>query len=460
MENIWQSVKASIKESTPTHVYKMWIEPVEFLKASDDGIVLACPNILFKKRVWENFGGMIKSELTRLAGRQLKLLLEVSNNGGHGKGNGNGNGNGKKHSPQIRNPDDIQLDIPAMNYQPRYGRLLRKDFTFDRFVVGENSTFAYNAAVALASQKSKFPPLFLLSQPGMGKSHLSQAVGHKILSAFPNERVMYISAEDFTTDMVNSLRNNAITEFKEKYRNNCDVLLLDDIHFLSGRTRTQDELALSLDYLYDSGKKIIFASTMPIKDIPKLRDHLKSRLSQSVVSEIQTPDFSTRFKILRYKSDYYGYQFHNEVLEYMASELTENVRLLESGLMGVATKSRLLNMDVDLSLAKSVVKNLAITRKAITLGSIKKVVCKEFGITEKDIASNSRKKGVVRPRQIAMYLARRHTKQSIQSIGRSFNRYHATVIHSINNIEKELKVKSEVQKQVERIDKQLLDGKF
>lgn len=454
MENIWRSVKASIKESTPTHVYKMWIEPVEFLKASDDGIVLACPNILFKKRVWENFGGMIKSELTRLAGRQLKLLLEVSHSGD------NGNGNGRTPKPQGRRPGDVQLPIPAMDCQPRYGRLLRKDFTFDRFVVGENSTFAYNAAVALASQKSKFPPLFLLSQPGMGKSHLSQAVGHKILSAFPNERVMYITAEDFTTDMVNSLRNNSITEFKQKYRNNCDVLLLDDVHFLSGRTRTQDELALSLDYLYDSGKKIIFSSTMPLKDIPKMRDHLKSRLSQSVVSEIQTPDFSTRFKILKYKSDYYGCQFDNEVLEYMASELTENVRLLESGLLGVATKSRLLNMDVDLSLAKSVVKNLAITRKAITLGSIKKVVCKEFGITETEIASNSRKKGVVRPRQIAMFLARRHTKQSIQSIGRSFNRYHATVIHSINNIEKELKVKSEVKNQVDRIDKQLLDGKF
>ena len=458
MEKIWQSVKASIKESTPTHVYKMWIEPVEFLKASDDGIVLACPNILFKRRVWENFGGLIKSELTRLAGRQLKLLLEVTHNGGDSKANGNGNG--KKYKDRTRIPDDIQLDIPAMNCQPRYGRLLRKEFTFDRFVVGENSTFAYNAAVALASQKNKFPPLFLLSQPGMGKSHLSQAVGHKILSAFPNERVMYITAEDFTTDMVNSLRNSSITEFKEKYRNNCDVLLLDDIHFLSGRTRTQDELALSLDYLYDSGKKIIFSSTMPLKDIPKLCEHLKSRLSQSVVSEIQSPDFSTRFKILKYKSDYYGYQFENQVLEYMASELTENVRLLESGLLGVATKSRLLNMDVDLSLAKSVVKNLAITRKAITLGSIKKVVCKEFGITEKEIASNSRKKGVVRPRQIAMYLARRHTKQSIQSIGRSFNRYHATVIYSINNIENEIKVKSEVQKQVERIDKQLLDGKF
>jgi len=458
MENIWQSVKASIKESTPAHVYKMWIEPVEFLKVEDDGVVLACPNILFKRRVWENFGGVIKSELTRLAGRQLRLLLEVSNGGEDGSGNGNGNG--KKQKAPVYRTSERQLRLPAMDCQPRYGRILRQDFTFDRFVVGENSTFAYNAAVALASQKNKFPPLFLLSQPGMGKSHLSQAVGHKVLSAFPNERVMYITAEDFTTDMVNSLRNNSITEFKQKYRNNCDVLLLDDIHFLSGRTRTQDELALSLDYLYDSGKKIIFSSTMAVKDIPKLREHLRSRLSQSLVSEIQAPDFSTRFKILQRKSKHYGYQFGMEVLEYMASELTENVRLLESGLLGVATKSRLLNMNVDLALAQSVVKNLAVTRKAITVGAIKKVVCKEFGITEKEIASNSRKKGVVRPRQIAMYLARRHTKQSIQSIGRNFNRYHATVIHSINNIEKAIKAKSDVEKQVAHIDKQLLEGKF
>jgi len=456
MEGVWEKVKASMKASTPAHVYKMWIEPVEFLKASDEGIVLECPNILFKRRLWENFGATIKSELNRLVGRQIKLLLEVSEE----NGNGNGNGKVKKYKRKPSLSVDSQRDLPRIGCQPKYGRLLRKDFTFDRFVVGENSTFAYNAAVALASQENKFPPLFLLSQPGMGKSHLSQAVGHKILSAFPNERVMYITAEDFTTDMVNSLRSNAITEFKQKYRNNCDVLLLDDIHLLSGRTRTQDELALSLDYLYDSGKKIIFSSTMLLKDIPKLNEHLRSRLSHSVISEIQVPDFSTRMKILKHKSSHCSCAFPNEVLEYMASELTENVRLLESGLLGVATKSRLMNMEVDLPLAKSVVKNIAISRKAITLGSIKKVVCKEFGISEKEIESNSRKKGIVRPRQIAMFLARRHTKQSIQAIGRNFNRYHATVIHSINNIEKEIKVKGDVHKQVQRIDKQLTDGQF
>jgi len=455
MESIWQNVKASIKESTPAHVYRMWIEPVQFLKAMDDGVVLECPNILFKRRVWENFGGMIKSELSRQAGRQLQLLLEVSN------GNGNGGGDSKKQKPvATRDVSERQLNLPRINCQPRFGRILRKDFTFDHFIVGENSTFAYNAAIALASEKNKFPPLFLLSPSGMGKSHLSQAVGHKIISAFPNERVMYITAEDFTTDMVNSLRNKSVTEFKQKYRNNCDVLLLDDIHFLSGRTRTQDELALSLDYLYDSGKKIIFSSTTSLKDIPKLNEHLRSRLSQCVVSEIQMPDFSTRLKILQFKARYHGYGFPNEVLEYMAGELTENVRLLESGLIGVATKSGLMNMKVDLPLARSVVENLAVTQKSITIGAIKKVVCTEFGISETEIASSSRKRAVVRPRQIAMFLARRYTKQSIQSIGKSFNRYHATVIHSINNVEKDLKVKSDVQKQVERIEQQLTKGKF
>ncbi|MFO7839065.1 MAG: chromosomal replication initiator protein DnaA [Desulfosalsimonadaceae bacterium] len=452
METIWQNVKASIKECTPLHVYKMWIEPVQFLKEGEDSVVLECPNILFKRRLRENFGERIESEMSRLAGRSIQLNLEIAN--------GNGKGTGEKRKKAAPGRFERQLHLPSVDSQPRLGRILRKDFTFDYFIVGENSTFAYNAAVALATQKSEFPPLFLLSQPGMGKSHLSQAVGHKILSAFPGERVLYITAEDFTTDMVNSLRNKSITEFKQKYRNNCDVLLLEDIHFLSGRTRTQEELALSLDYLYDSGKKIIFSSTMPLRDIPKLNERLRSRLSQCMISEIQMPDFSTRLKILQCKSRYHGYGFSREVLEYMADTLTENVRLLESGLIGVATKAGLMNMQVDLPLAKSVVRNLAAAQKSITIEAIKKLVCREFGITEAEIASSSRKKAIVRPRQIAMFLARRHTSQSIQSIGRSFNRYHATVIHSINNVENAVKVKKDVQKQVERIEENLTKGRF
>ncbi|HMA67362.1 MAG TPA: chromosomal replication initiator protein DnaA [Desulfosalsimonadaceae bacterium] len=454
METIWENVKASIKERTPLHVYKMWIEPVQFLQAAEDRVVLECPNILFKRRLWENFGGRIESEMSRQAGRSIQLTLEIAD------GNGNGNGSGEKRKKGAAGGFERQLHLPSVDCQPRLGRILRKDFTFDYFIVGENSTFAYNAAVALATEQNRFPPLFLLSQPGMGKSHLSQAVGHKILSAFPGERVLYITAEDFTTDMVNSLRNKSITEFKQKYRNNCDVLLLEDIHFLSGRTRTQDELALSLDYLYDSGKKIIFSSTMPLRDIPKLNERLRSRLSQCMISEIQLPDFSTRLKILQCKARYHGYSFSREVLEYMADALTENVRLLESGLIGVATKAGLMNMKVDMPLARSVVENLAVAQKSITIEAIKKLVCNEFGISEAEITSSSRKKAIVRPRQIAMFLARRHTKQSIQSIGRSFNRYHATVIHSINTVENEIKVKKDVQKQVERIEGNLTKGRF
>ncbi len=453
MQSIWENVKASIKEQTPSHVYKMWVEPVQFLRATDEGIVLECPNFLFKRRVRDNFGEMIKREFNRLAGRELELVLDVAGSG-NGGSNGGRAGKGTGHQPTA------QPGLPGIDCQPKYGRILKKGYTFDWFVVGENSTFAYNAAVALASEKHRFPPLFLLSNSGMGKSHLSQAVGHKIINSFPNERVMYMTAEDFTTDMVQSLRNKSITEFKQKYRNNCDVLLLEDIHLLSGRKRTQNELALSLDYLYDSGKKIIFSSTMPLKDIPKMEDHLRSRLSECVVSEIKAPDFSTRLKILFYKAKYYGYGFPNEVLEYMAGEITESARLLESGLIGIATKAGLMNMKVDLPLAKSVVENLAVNQKSITMETIKKAVCSEFRISEKEIASKSRKKAVVRPRQIAMFLARRYTSQSIQSIGRSFNRYHATVIHSINCVENEIKAKHDVRRQVERIEKQIKEGKY
>jgi chromosomal replication initiator protein len=451
METIWQRVKASIKECTPAHVYNMWIAPVQYREVQGDRLVLECPNVLFKRRIREHFGEMIQEELNRLAGREVHLMIETA--GAKGEG-------GEAGVKAAAGPAERQLSLPRMDSKPRYGRILRRDFTFDRFVVGENSTFAYNAAIALASEKNKFPPLFLLSRPGMGKSHLSQAVGHRILSFLPTERVMYMTAEDFTTDMVNSLRNRSITEFKQKYRNNCDCLLLDDIHLLSGRSRTQDELALSLDYLYDTGKKIIFSSTIPLKEIPKLNERLRSRLSQCVVSEIRHPDFATRLKIIKCKAGYHGYRFPAEVLEYMASELTENVRVLESGLIGVATKASLMGMEVDLPLARSVVENLATAKKAVTVGAIKKVVCQEFGITETDIISSSRKRAIVRPRQIAMFLARRHTSQSIQAIGKSFNRYHATVIHSINNIENEIKIKADVSKQVERIEKQLSKGSF
>ncbi|MBC2714483.1 MAG: chromosomal replication initiator protein DnaA [Desulfobacteraceae bacterium] len=451
MEKIWQKVKGTIKESIPSHVYKMWIEPVHFFKATGENIVLICPNNFLKKRILENFGALIKNELNRVAGDGYNFLLEVSR----------GNGGGAKSVIRKTEDPGIQLTLPQVDARPKNGRLLRRNFTFDQFVVGNNSDFAYMAALSLASQKKPSQnSLLLFSPPGMGKSHLSQAAGHQILSAFPNERVFYITAEDFTNEMVMAFKGNSIDDFKKKYRSCCDVLLLEDIHVLSGRTRTQEELALTLDYLNETGKKIIYSSSIPLSKIPKMSEHLKSRIALSLISEIEPPDFRTRVKILRHKARDKALRVPSEVIEFMASELKQNVRILESGLIGVTTKSCLLGIPVDLALAESIVKNIISTQKNITIDVIKKVVSREFGITVKDMISKSRKQSVTRPRQIAIFLSRRHTSQTIQSIGKNFNRYHATVIHSINAVEKQLKEKGEMKKQVDIIEQKLSSGKF
>jgi len=294
----------------------------------------------------------------------------------------------------------------------------------------------------------------------MGKSHLSQAIGHHILSQSKGERVYYITAEDFTNEMVRAFRQNCLDKFKKKYRDGCDVLLLEDIHFLTGKDRTQSELSLTLDYLLDARKRVIFSSCLRPNEIPKLSDQLRSRLSCGLISPIDPPDFRTRVRILAKKAKEKGYDLPMDVIEYLANELTDDIRQLESGLIGVVAKSSLLGVDVDIKLAESVVKAITQKQKKITVEAIKRLVCKEFNVTEKDIVSNSRKHSIVRPRQVAMYLARRYTDSPLQVIGKSFNRYHATALHSIGAVEKEIKNNGAFQKQLEILGKKIELGNF
>jgi chromosomal replication initiator protein len=356
---------------------------------------------------------------------------------------------------------DIQLPLTNDNVSSRCGCQLRNDFTFDYFVVGGNNNFAYSASLLLASKKDAHPKsLFLLSKTGMGKSHLSQAIGHHILSEYPNERVYYVTAEDFSNEMVQAFRHEVIDKFKGKYRNNCDVLLMEDVHFLSGKKRTQIELVSILDALHRDGKKIIFSSCYLPADIPKLHDALRSRISNGLISNIDPPNFRTRVRILQKKAMINGYKIPSTVLQYLAGELTEDVRQLESGLNGVAIKSSLLGEPMDQSLAESVVKCIVQQRKNITIEVVKKLVCKHYNVSIADIVSRSRKQSLVRSRQMAIYLSRRYTDLSLQVISKSFNRNHATALHSINSIETGLKGSSTIQKQVEFLCQKLESGKF
>ena len=356
---------------------------------------------------------------------------------------------------------DLQLPLANDNLSPNCGCQLRKDFIFDYFVVGDNNDFAYSASLLLASQKdTHHKSLFLLSKAGMGKSHLSQAIGHHILSEYPNARVYYSTAEDFSNEMVQAFRHAAIDRFKGKYRNNCDVLLMEDVHFLSGKKRTQIELVSILDALHRDGKRIIFSSCYLPADIPKLHDALRSRLSNGLISNIDPPNFRTRVRILQKKAMINGYKIPSTVLQYLAGELTEDVRQLESGLNGVAIKSSLLGEPMDQSLAESVVKCIVQQRKNITIAVIKKLVCKHYNVSIADIVSRSRKQSLVRSRQMAIFLSRRYTDLSLQAISKSFNRNHATALHSINSIETGLKGSSTIQTQVEFLCQKLESGKF
>ena len=446
MEAVWKKVKSAIKRRIPGHSFKMWIEPLNVSQTDQSNWVISCPNFFSKKRVQGIYGEMIQNAIQDSMGQDCELKYEISSKAG---------------AANYKNGGSPQMQLPTENARPYGGHFLRGDFTFDRFVVGSNNDFAYSASLALASrQETRQNALFLLSKTGMGKSHLAQAIGNHVHSIYPQERVYYITAENFSNEMVQAYRHDDIDKFKSKYRNRCDVLLLEDVHFLSGKERTQIELALVLDSLFEFGKRIIFSSCYLPTDIPRLSDELRSRLSYGLISSIEPPNFRTRVRILNKKLGLYGYQMPDNVIQYLAGELTDDVRQLESGMNGVAAKSSLLGIPIDLNLAESVVKNIVRQRKRITIDVIKKLVCKYYNISIEDVISRSRKQNLLRPRQIAIYLSRQYTDAPLQSIGKAFNRYHATALHSINCVERGIKQNSSIKKQVGFFRKKLESGKF
>ncbi len=424
----------------------MWIEPLAICVDDDGMLFIECPNAFSLRRVQDQYSHLIRQEFRRLTGKTCQF--RIADDG----------------SPSSASLEalalDPQLALPRMDRNTA-GRFLRRDFTFDQFVVGRNNDFAYSASLSLASSRHTAQNcLYLLSNTGLGKSHLTQAVGHHILQERPKERVYYTTAEDFSREMVSAFRNDSLEQFKGKYRSQCDVLLLEDVHHLGGKERTQQELAATLDTLMESGKKIIFSSCYSPSAIPRLTAKLRSRFAYGLISNIEPPNYRTRVRILEKKAGAQSVKISRDVIHYLAGELSDDIRQLESGLMQAVTKSSLLGCSLDVSLAESVIRNIVCRRKAINIDVIKKIVCHHYRVAPKDLVSRSRKKSIVRPRQVAIFLARRYTDAPLQTIGKSFNRYHATVLHSVNAIEKGLKNSSDLRRQIEYISEKLETGDF
>ena len=321
----------------------MWVEPVSLSDHDSGRIVLTAPNDFSVRRLKENYQSVFETEFSRL-GQKIRIEFKVQNKKTETAKQLTGKKKAQKKRKTnrtekpaagffparaaVRAPKEQPM-LPGMGPTFNSGRMLKKSFTFDDFVVGDNSNFAYSASLSLAQGRiNGSGMLFLLSKTGLGKSHLSQAVGHHIIANSDANRVYYVTAEDFTNEMVSALKDNTINMFKEKYRKKCDVLILEDVHFLSGKDATQKELAATFDYLLDGDKKIIFSGGMGPGEIPKLNDRLRSRLCTGLITPIGAPDFTTRRGILKQKAKGLGVEIPGQVLDCIADGVRHDVRLL------------------------------------------------------------------------------------------------------------------------------------
>ncbi len=437
MSAIWDEVKNQVRPAIPEKSFQLWISSMVFLENKDDTLILGCPNKFARNWIVDNYMGIIEEKLDQIGNGHYKLDLKVK-------------APARTKPLKDRGNGSKQLTLPNMPTKRRMGRhWLNKEFTFDRFVVGACNEFAYSASKALAlGADQPYNPLFMLANTGLGKSHLSQAIGHAILNRDPAVRVCYITAEDFVNEMIFALRNGRIDEFKNKYRRSCDVLLLEEVHFLGGKGKTQVELGYTLDALTNERKKLIFTSPLLPKDIPNLTKELSSRLTSGVITTLDRPDYKTALKILQNKSAEQNLALSEEILHLFAKHLTQDIRQMESALRCLKAKSELMKAKINLDLAKEVLRCHVSDQESTAMEDIEKIVCRYFKIDPVVLRSKSRKKIHAYPRSIYVYLCRHHTEATLEDIGKSIQRNHSTVLYASEVIEHKIRVDNEVKKHV------------
>ena len=438
-EYVWTSICRSLSELMSQSNMKIWIDPIQPLRLEGGILFLGCPNRFFMSWLKEHYYRLMLQALKQLPpcdGLPDRIELEVSLP--------------RKVSKTNNAAPQAQYELPDLGIHRAAPLRFNRRFTFDHFVVGDTNQYAFSATQAMAmGQELNTDALYLLSEPGLGKSHLSQALGQHVLTKNAASRVYYLTAEDFTNELVYSIKNKNVDEFKNKYRKACDVLVLEEVQFLSGKEKVQAELCYTLDSLIENNKKVVFTAARLPKDIPRLGRHFSSRLSNSLISTISQPDYQTRLRILLKKAEDYGIKASGSVLEFLAEKIRKDVRQLESVLTGLGAKSKLMNMPITMDLAKDTLGDLVEVGSDITIDLIRKQVCRYYQVSEETLNSRSRKKNIVLPRNVGMYLARKLTDLSLENIGKEFGRNHSTVLYSVNVIEngqrRDFKLKNQVE---------------
>ena len=428
--------------------YRTWLLPLQLYGMDKDKVIIVAPDSAMISYIKKKYGFFLKIAIEEKTGIECEVEF-IS------KEEAQKNEKAPKKQAPAEAPQDVSPEaLQNANLNPKY--------TFDTFVVGANNNLAHAASLAVAESPGEvYNPLFIYGGVGLGKTHLMHSIAHFILKNNPKAKILYVTSEKFTNELIDAIRNKnntTTTEFREKYRNN-DVLLIDDIQFIIGKESTQEEFFHTFNTLYEAKKQIIISSDKPPKEIETLEERLRSRFEWGLTVDIQSPDYETRMAILRKKEEMEGYNIDNEVIKYIATNIKSNIRELEGALTKIVALSKLgTNRDITIELAEEALKDLISPNAAreVTPESIMQVVCDHFGITQLDIASQKRSRDIVIPRQIVMYLCGDMTENTLKTIGKYMGgRDHTTIIHGAEKIAHDMEKNESLRSTVEILKKKI-----
>ena len=426
LDQLWTKTLNIIKGELTEVSFNTWIKCIIPLSIENDTIKLEVPNDFTRGILESRYKTLIVNAIKLLTSKIYKIQFFVASEETATDSLSSVLPNNKEHI--------IVNEEMTCKLNPKY--------TFDSFVIGNSNRFAHAASLAVAEAPAKaYNPLFIYGGVGLGKTHLMHAIGHYILKSNPKAKVVYVSSEQFTNELINSIKDDKNVDFRNKYRH-VDVLLIDDIQFIAGKERTQEEFFHTFNALYEANKQIILSSDRPPKEIPTLEDRLRSRFEWGLIADIQAPDFETRIAILKKKADVENLNIPNEVMVYIATKIKSNIRELEGALIRIVAFSSLTNKEISVELAAEALKDIISNEqnKQITIDLIQDIVATYFNLKIEELKSSRRTRNIAFPRQIAMYLSRKLTDMSLPKIGEEFGgRDHTTVIHAYEKISTNLK---------------------
>src|SRR6202051_283396 len=430
--NSWEKILQHMERRVNPHSFATWFRPTRQEGTENGNLVVRVPSRILRNSLTATYGELLQAVLAEVGMSNTHLEFMCTEN----------------EPVPMGNPlKQTRLDFDSVDHQlnPRY--------QFESFVVGASNQFAHAAAQAVAEQPSKASnPLFLYGGVGMGKTHLMQAVGHLIKKRNPAARLTYISAEKFTNEVINSLRFDRMISFRDRFRS-VDVLLVDDIQFIAGKERTQEEFFHTFNALYDLQRQIIVSSDCPPKEISAIEERLRSRFEWGLIADIQPPDLETKIAILQKKAESERVQVPDDVAEYIARAIKSNIRELEGALIRLMAYASLTGAVINLPTAQQVLKNIIETQdKKVTIEQIQKRVGEHFGLRAQDLKIRSNSKVIAFPRQVAMFLVKQLTSASLPEIGKQFGgKHHTTVLHSINKIQTQRQLDKDLNKTINRL---------